>query len=151
MLGTHLSTGTRFKAGWVAINAVAVKPQMLVKVIAPVPLGLEADHSESLCKGPTGLSHISVLQTLDVIFYGDSITESWRGLQAGVPSEKFKGIPQVFEKMYGSVQAAAYSISGDTQIRPFRSVPECKEHFLESMEGSFAEASGVFTFLANTT
>ena len=73
-----------------------------------------------------------MVQTLDVIFYGDSITESWRGLQAGVPSEKFKGIPQVFEKMYGSVKAAAYSISGDTQtprpIRPEHKDPEPKEY-----------------------
>ena len=52
------------------------------------------------------------MQTLDVIFYGDSITESWRGLQVGVPVEKFKGIPEIFGKAYGGVRAAAYSISG---------------------------------------
>ena len=104
-------------AACVAVNAVAVRCKVLIRVIAPVPKKHEAYHSESLCKGPNGLSHTSVVQTLDVIFYGDSITESWRGLQAGVPTEKFKGIPQVFEKMYGSVKAAAYSISGDTRIR----------------------------------
>ena len=52
------------------------------------------------------------LQTLDIIFYGDSITESWRGLQVGVPVDKFKGIPEIFGKAYGGVRAAAYSISG---------------------------------------
>lgn len=46
------------------------------------------------------------------MFYGDSITESWRGLQVGAPAEKFKGIPEVFAKLYGSVKAAAYSIAG---------------------------------------
>lgn len=54
----------------------------------------------------------AALQTLDIIFYGDSITESWRGLQVGVPVEKFKGIPEIFAKAYGGVKAAAYSISG---------------------------------------
>ena len=52
------------------------------------------------------------LQTLDIIFYGDSITESFRGLQVGVPVEKFKGIPAVYAKSYGGVNAAVYSISG---------------------------------------
>lgn len=52
-------------------------------------------------------------ETLDIIFYGDSITEAWRGLQVGVPVEKFKGIPEIFAKAYGGVRAAAYSISGD--------------------------------------
>lgn len=52
------------------------------------------------------------MQTLDIIFYGDSITEAWRGLQVGVPVEKFKGIPEIFAKAYGGVRAAAYSISG---------------------------------------
>ena len=52
------------------------------------------------------------MQTLDVIFYGDSITESWRGLQVGVPVEKFKGIPEIFAKAYGGIRAAAYSVSG---------------------------------------
>jgi len=56
------------------------------------------------------------LQTLDVIFYGDSITESWRGLQVGVPMEKFKGIPEIFAKAYGGVRAAVYSIAGKTHL-----------------------------------
>jgi hypothetical protein len=60
------------------------------------------------------------LQTLDIIFYGDSITESWRGLQIGVPVEKSKGIPEVFAKAYGGVSAAVYSISGI----PFQAVNE---------------------------
>ena len=59
----------------------------------------------------------STLQSLDVIFYGDSITESWRGLQVGVPVDKFKGIPEIFSKMYGGVQAAAYSISGEALVK----------------------------------
>ncbi|CAL8471452.1 g10994 [Coccomyxa elongata] len=51
---------------------------------------------------------------LDCVFYGDSITESLRGTQMGVKIEKFVGIPEVFEKHYGHLRAAAYSIAGDT-------------------------------------
>ncbi len=53
-----------------------------------------------------------LLQGLDCVFYGDSITESLRGTQMGVKIEKFVGIPEVFQKHYGHVRAAAYSIAG---------------------------------------
>lgn len=59
------------------------------------------------------------MQTLDVIFYGDSITESWRGIQVGVPVEKFKGIPEIFAKAYGGIKAAVYSISGEALVMPY--------------------------------
>lgn len=59
------------------------------------------------------LTPYKLLQSLDLVFYGDSITESWRGLQVGVPIDKFKGIPEVFAKIYGGIKAAAYSVSGD--------------------------------------
>lgn len=54
----------------------------------------------------------SRVQGLDIVFYGDSITESLRGTQMGVEIEKFRGIPEVFQKHYGHLKAAAYSIAG---------------------------------------
>ena len=41
-----------------------------------------------------------------------SITESWRGMQFGLPIARAKDIPQVFAKHYGSSKAAAYGIAG---------------------------------------
>lgn len=51
-------------------------------------------------------------QGLDLVFYGDSITESWRGTQLRVAADKFAGIPAIFAKHYGQLKAAAYGIAG---------------------------------------
>ena len=49
---------------------------------------------------------------LDLVFYGDSITESLRGTQMGTRIEKFYGIPEVAKKHYGHLRTAAFSIAG---------------------------------------
>lgn len=51
-------------------------------------------------------------QGLDLIIYGDSITEQFRGMLMGVHMDKFKGIPEVFTKHYGRLKAKVFSIAG---------------------------------------
>ncbi len=49
---------------------------------------------------------------MDLVFYGDSITESWRGTQLGEPLGKFSEVPAVWDKHFGKLKAAAYAIAG---------------------------------------
>ncbi|KAK9789385.1 hypothetical protein WJX73_007156 [Symbiochloris irregularis] len=51
---------------------------------------------------------------VELVFYGDSITESWRGTNTGQPWEPFAKTPEVFTKHYGSMRTGVYAISGDT-------------------------------------
>lgn len=54
------------------------------------------------------------MQGFTVIFYGDSITESWRGTSAGGACDRCSGVPQIFQKFFTSkYPAAALAISGD--------------------------------------
>ena len=52
------------------------------------------------------------MQGLDLVVYGDSITEQFRGTLMGVPMDKFRGIPEVFAKHYGRLKAKVFSIAG---------------------------------------
>lgn len=52
------------------------------------------------------------VQGLDLVFYGDSITESLRGTQVGVRITKFLGIPEVFQQHFGHLRTAVFSIAG---------------------------------------
>lgn len=52
------------------------------------------------------------------MFYGDSITESWKGTQMGMPKTKYKGIPEIFAAQYKPKKAAAYGIAGESAPRP---------------------------------
>ena len=56
---------------------------------------------------------------LDLVFYGDSITESLRGTQMGTRIEKFYGIPEVADKHYGPIRWAAFSIAGVFETTSF--------------------------------
>ena len=49
---------------------------------------------------------------LDLVFYGDSITESLRGTQMGIPIDKFKGIPEVAAAHFSHLNWAAFSLAG---------------------------------------
>ncbi|KAK9797085.1 hypothetical protein WJX73_006137 [Symbiochloris irregularis] len=51
---------------------------------------------------------------VELVFYGDSITESWRGTQFGQIIDRAANIPEVFAKHYGNLKAAVYAIAGDT-------------------------------------
>mmetsp|Transcript_16481 Transcript_16481/g.31238 ORF Transcript_16481/g.31238 Transcript_16481/m.31238 type:complete len:388 (-) Transcript_16481:29-1192(-) len=56
--------------------------------------------------------------TLDVVFYGDSITEAWLGTSLGLPHEKKKYNQEVFKSLFnveggGKYNALALGVSGD--------------------------------------
>ena len=51
-------------------------------------------------------------QGLDVVFYGDSIVESWRGTELGVAVERAKGIPDMWGRHFGEpYNAKAFGIA----------------------------------------
>jgi lysophospholipase L1-like esterase len=56
---------------------------------------------------------------LDVVFYGDSITEGWLGTSLGLPNERKKKNQEVFKSLFnaheggGKYNALALGISGD--------------------------------------
>lgn len=53
------------------------------------------------------------VQPYGVIFYGDSITESWNGLDHGFPVARAVGVDEVFRKHFGLFDARAFGIGGD--------------------------------------
>ena len=69
---------------------------------------------------PPTLSHIPVMESteltcsqgLDVVFYGDSIVESWRGTELGVAVERAKGVPDMWGRHFGEpYNAKAFGIA----------------------------------------
>lgn len=51
---------------------------------------------------------------LDLLFVGDSITETWRGTDLGKrPCIRCNGVEDIFEKEFGHLRAAAFGISRD--------------------------------------
>ncbi|CAL5224328.1 g6997 [Coccomyxa viridis] len=53
---------------------------------------------------------------VDLVFYGDSITEAMRGTTMGLPNDKHSGTPAVVQKHYGHLRTAALSLAGDTTL-----------------------------------
>ena len=56
---------------------------------------------------------------IDVVFYGDSITEGWRGTSFGFPVGRKQTIPAVFSSLFtldggGKYEGLPLGISGDT-------------------------------------
>ncbi|KAK9794078.1 hypothetical protein WJX73_009937 [Symbiochloris irregularis] len=100
--------------------------QGLLKIAHGLQSSNEAHHS------PQGVSrmenpywaqfHETLVQEVEVakergvelVFYGDSITESWRGTNTGQYWEPFAKTPEVFAKHYSSMSTGVYAISGDT-------------------------------------
>lgn len=62
--------------------------------------------------GSKGFSPEGAWQGLELVLYGDSIFESWRGTQFGQEIARAKGVPQVWRKHYGKLKAAAFAIAG---------------------------------------
>ena len=56
-----------------------------------------------LCTGPQGL---------DLVFYGDSITENWLGTSLGRPWPGGKGVAAVYRKHFGGYKSAVLAIAG---------------------------------------
>lgn len=48
-----------------------------------------------------------------MIFYGDSITESWNGLDHGFPVARALGVDKIFNATFGSYNARAFGIGSD--------------------------------------
>ena len=56
-------------------------------------------------------------QGLDVVFYGDSIIESWRGTELGVAADRAKGIPDMWGRHFGEpYNAKAFGIASAQHI-----------------------------------
>lgn len=50
----------------------------------------------------------------DAVFYGDSITETWRGTDQGKHCPRCKGVPEVFKKTFGANRASeVLAVGGD--------------------------------------
>lgn len=50
--------------------------------------------------------------SFDLLFYGDSILEAWRGTGLGQPEPMFEGVPAVFAKFYGRHNAYVFAQAG---------------------------------------
>lgn len=50
---------------------------------------------------------------LDLLFLGDSFTETWRGTEGGLRCVRCKAVPEIFAQEYGTVKAAAFGIAAD--------------------------------------
>ena len=51
------------------------------------------------------------------MFYGDSITESWRGTNCGGEcDERCDGIPKVFDEHFGNYSRLVLAVGGDLYI-----------------------------------
>ena len=53
------------------------------------------------------------MQGVDLLFYGDSITENWRGTSVGRLYPGGQGMPAVYQKHFGGYKSAVLAIAGD--------------------------------------
>ena len=61
---------------------------------------------------------MSDLQPLDLVFYGDSIAETWRGTDMGRDCWRCKGGPEIFHKYFGSrYKANIFAVGGTPTFR----------------------------------
>ena len=56
------------------------------------------------------------MQGLDLIFYGDSITESWRGTDMNNTGERSKGINRVYAAHFSKYRSIVLAIAGETTL-----------------------------------
>lgn len=52
------------------------------------------------------------LQAFDIVFYGDSITEQYRGTNMGTPIARAKGTPAVFARHFSQYYTAILAAGG---------------------------------------
>ena len=57
------------------------------------------------------------VQGFELIFYGDSITEDWRGTSGGVPWPIGSGGDAVFKKHFSKYQAEVLAIAGACPVQ----------------------------------
>jgi hypothetical protein len=66
---------------------------------------------------------LGMLQGVELLFYGDSITETWRGTDMGRQCSRCAGVPDVFAKYFGSKYAAeVLAVGGAPSCMPGRSL-----------------------------
>ena len=49
---------------------------------------------------------------LELVFYGDSIMERWRGTKIGIPADVADGIPALYVKFFGKYRSDVFAQSG---------------------------------------
>jgi len=65
-----------------------------------------------------------MVQGLDVVFYGDSIVESWRGTELGVAVDRARGIPDMWGRHFGEpYNAKAFGIASAQRLSVLQCVP----------------------------
>lgn len=83
-----------------------VKPTVMYTAqLHPVEMEHIAHHSEhvrALMRLDTQEICTICLQGFELVFYGDSITETWRGTDMGRPCSRCTGVPAIFQKYFGS-------------------------------------------------
>lgn len=65
-----------------------------------------------------GLTTVGTMQGYELLFYGDSIIETWRGTDTGRQCSRCQGAPQVFDKYFGSKYKAEVLAVGGEYPRP---------------------------------
>ncbi len=60
-------------------------------------------------------------QGVDVVFYGDSITETWRGTDMGRGCRRCAGVPAVFQHYFGKYSTSVLAVGG-ARLSPPKSV-----------------------------
>ena len=63
-----------------------------------------------------------LLQAFDIVFYGDSITEQYRGTNMGTPVARAKGTPAVFARHFSQYFTAILASGGEQAASPFLTV-----------------------------
>ena len=58
----------------------------------------------------------ALLQGFELVFYGDSITETWRGTDMGRPCSRCAGVPDIFHKYFGAKYDTEVLAVGGTQL-----------------------------------
>lgn len=51
------------------------------------------------------------------MFFGDSITEEWTGKSLGKASEKYEGVPEVFQQHFGQLRTQICAVAGASSMR----------------------------------
>ena len=75
---------------------------------------------------------LDIREDLDVVFYGDSITEGWMGTSLGFPNGRKDKNEQVFNSLFalehgGKYKGMALGISGDLVCKQYSCTPHVEQ------------------------
>ena len=54
---------------------------------------------------------------MDIVFYGDSITEAWRGTDMDKPIPRASGVKDVFASHFAAYKSLVLAIAGTAALR----------------------------------